>query len=171
MADQHCQLVVKRGRVTLHPVNGECYINRGHVTNPSRLRQGTAFILSSFSLHVCLWQEIWCSWVALLCFDSTTHRRPEGYAGDTVAGFASFGKSHRTDWWLCLSLSPGGPAGPPSSSQAALAEERESPECLPPTATSTNSECDGAPVTGYHFSLRAHSPCFLLHLIWVSTSV
>ena len=38
--DQHCQLVLEKGKVVLHPLNGDCYINHSKVAFPSRLRQG-----------------------------------------------------------------------------------------------------------------------------------
>ena len=38
--DQHCLLVVERGRVILHPLNGDCFINHCRITSSGRLRQG-----------------------------------------------------------------------------------------------------------------------------------
>jgi hypothetical protein len=40
IADLHCRLVVQRRKVVLHPLNGDCFINRVLVTTPGRLRQG-----------------------------------------------------------------------------------------------------------------------------------
>ncbi|CAI8050074.1 Kinesin-like protein Klp98A [Geodia barretti] len=47
IADLHCRLVVQRGKVVLHPLNGECFINRVLVTTPGRLRQGDLLQLGS----------------------------------------------------------------------------------------------------------------------------
>jgi kinesin family protein 16B len=86
IADQHCQLAVQRGRVLLHPLDGDCYINRCRVTSPGRLRQGLLSAANDPPLTPSPTpkQVTYCSWVGLPSSGSITLKRQRDCGRDTV---------------------------------------------------------------------------------------
>jgi hypothetical protein len=111
IADQHCQLAVQRGRVLLHPLDGDCYINRCRVTSPGRLRQGLLSAANDPPLTPSPTpkQVTYCSWVGLPSSGSITLKRQRDCGRDTVRGCRTAGG------WPSVTRGPPAVSPPPSN--------------------------------------------------------